>query len=616
MRKNRCPARGRVRFVSAFAVFLCALYASVESDPAGADDKLEDLRALLAREEEHVKALEERLAARKAAADPTKIPGPTVRQIIADYLGDNPGAGMPSGVQTGYAVDEGFYLRSTSSPRFPRSDGKCAVPFRIGVRGGINFGYSYYKVTDDQNHLTGLPLYPGLPDFAQLGIRYARLDFGGFAFDPNLRYQVRIEGFTRALPGIPNSHLTTPQYSNQETGDTVVSNTSFGNPVRLGSQTFIAYDFHPGAPECPTDDKDKSSTYKPTVTVTAGRLKPLVGLEGYLAVTSGAVIERGIANNFFRVPSATSAGTLVKADQDRFFFQALVGNSFEGTVPNVELGHLPGANAGLWYDFGGTWDEERKRWDLFGTTLVDLAYSRRPVLRVGGGFAFEPLDSRQLYGDAQSSQIFVMPAGPLGTRLNALLDGIEKSSVAFLDPYAVNRCNDYTCSAFVAGKYRGFNLLVEGWWRDLNNFAALNHDAILYQVPGGAFALFPNHALNDFGVTTQTGYFLVPRKFLMGARWSTVIGESGNIFGNGLPPFVVGSVNGTPVLAYPEAFRRYGQANEFTISAAYYFRGNNVKWESDLGRYTGGNPAPGRATTGYVPGADGWLLRTRVQLLF
>jgi hypothetical protein len=589
--------------------------------PSLADENLDDVRTALAQEEQRVKALEQRLAALKQAKPRLGVPETEVRTIVSDYLRDHPGAGMPASVATGYGPETGFFIRSEPNPVYRTWADESAIPFSLGIRGTLNLGYSFYKVTDNVNHISGQSVNPPLGDFSEFAVKDARLDFIGTAFDPNLRFQVRLNGETRPLAAVPNTRILSQQFSSDDTGDEeAISRASLGSAVRLGTQTFLAYDLHPWEADkgCGPPCSPEQALYVPTLSLLFGIVRPLLGLESYLSVTTGSLVERGIASSFFAVPAATSAGVQVKEWVDRFFLQAVVANVFEASTPNTSGGRLPAGSVGMWYDFGGTWNETRKKWDLFGNTLVDLEDSCRPVIRVGGGFAFEPLDSRLQYGDEEASLVRVMPAGLFGTRLIALLNGGTQSSSLTLSPNAVNSFDDYTLSTFVAGKYRGFNFLVEGWLRDLNDFTAAGPGPIVYQVPGtGIFGLFPSgRGLLDYGATLQASYFLVPHTFLVGARWSWVRGESGNVYGDGtiaamptVPGF--GAVN-----AYRDAFHLYSTADEYTIILAYYFHGNALKWQNDLGFYTGGNPSGSHSSAGTVPGADGWLIRSRVQLMF
>jgi hypothetical protein len=66
-----------------------------------------------------------------------------------------------------------------------------------------------------------------------------------------------------------------------------------------------------------------------------------------------------------------------------------------------------------------------------------------------------------------------------------------------------------------------------------------------------------------------------------------------------------------------DAFRHYHEADEFAVGLNYYFKRQNLKWQTDLSFYQGGNPAAGgQSPAGFIPGVDGWLIRTQIQLWF
>src|SRR5439155_19379938 len=123
----------------------------------------------------------------------------------------------------------------------------------------------------------------------------------------------------------------------------------------------------------------------------------------------------------------------------------------------------------------------------------------------------------------------------------------------------------------------------------------------------------------------QGGYFVIPKKLELCARYSVVRGQSGNIRGDGtfrlLTPgertfFGIPAAAG-PVRLYNNAFREYQEAQEFAVGVNYYFKGHGVKWQTDLGFYNGGNPsANGQAAAGFIPGVDGWLIRSQFQVSF
>ncbi|MGC4007500.1 MAG: hypothetical protein QM811_32005 [Pirellulales bacterium] len=69
-------------------------------------------------------------------------------------------------------------------------------------------------------------------------------------------------------------------------------------------------------------------------------------------------------------------GVQYKDCEDRLFVQALATNGSEGVnIPSGLLDQLPGLIAGAWYDLGGSWNEQKHAWDLFGDCFSDLDYS-------------------------------------------------------------------------------------------------------------------------------------------------------------------------------------------------------------------------------------------------
>jgi hypothetical protein len=154
----------------------------------------------------------------------------------------------------------------------------------------------------------------------------------------------------------------------------------------------------------------------------------------------------------------------------------------------------------------------------------------------------------------------------------------------------------------------------------LNNFHTnpLGNNQIIYQDSTGANALFPmGRGLFDFGTTVQAGYFLVPKKLEVISRLSLISGESGAIQGNGT--FATTRLPGvaSPVRVYEGAFREQHTAREYAVGFNYFIYGQLIKWTCDCSVYQGGNPAAGGASpAGYIPGADGWLARTQLQVAF
>jgi hypothetical protein len=646
MRSGKWGLR-ELSLAAAFAIALATRAMAQEPaqpEPLAAPAKEQDLRDLIEKQGKQIELLQKQIDAMKgeppgqpssssAASSSTSSGKPlddaAVKKIVGDYLKDNPGAGMPSGVQTGYTFGQGFTIRSTPDPKYVNWDDDCRIPFELRFRGRIQLDYYRYKVTDKTNFLTGKQVNQNAnsvrqADFSQLEVKRLRLIWEGTAFDPNLRFNFTLDGNTRGLAGFQNNKVV-------ETGGTNDPNGSLVSPIGGGVtvdhavrlfEAWVAYDFHGCCFEkgCGPDCPDGRPKYAPTYTLIAGKLKPFFGIEEVLGSANEQLVEYSMADWFFDADDDNlqmAAGTRIKAFDDRLYLQAVITNGNESQFPNTQMDDYPGFNAGFWYDFGGTWNEDRKRWDLFGDSLSDIDYSCKPVLRVGAATDIVPMDRRSLYGDPEQSRVFIAPGGAQGgTRLINLLNGDTGMPSG---SHAVDKFDYYTYSAFGCFKYHGFSFWNEWYVRDLNGFNTTHNGMgnIIYQDASGNNSLFPRHALLDWGSTVQGGYFVIPKKLELVARYSFIRGESGDT--NGTNVFHTVTVPGVtgPVRVYNEAFREYHTANEYAVGINWYFKRQLLKWQTDFGIYDGGNPAGGgQSAAGFIAGSDGWLLRTQLQLAF
>jgi hypothetical protein len=652
------------------AALLVGVAAALLGNPAAgrAGDSDAELRALIEQQNRQIQEQNRQLEELKkrldglstqttsADADAKKDDGKAktddaaVKKIVGDYLKDNPGAGMPSGVQTGYQVGQGFVIRSTPDPSYKNWEGEeSKIPFELRIRGRLQLDYYGYKVTDDANHATGQHQQAQnanshrFADFSQLEVKRMRLIFEGTAFDPNLRYQLQLDGNTRGLGAVQNNRdiQTAGGFDpNASASSGIGGGATVDHAVRLFT-AWVAYDFHGCSswkgcgPEC----CDGTYKYAPTYTLIVGKMKPAVAAEEWMSGSANEqFVEYSMADWYFDADDDNqlmAAGTQIKAFDDRFYLQALITNGNESQFPNTQMDVLPGFNFGVWYDFGGTWNEQRHRWDLWGDCFDDIDYSCHPVVRIAGAANIVPMDRRSLYGDDEQSRVFVMPAGPGGTRLINLLNGDSPAAATtFRGSHAVDKFNSYTYEAFAGLKWKGFSLTSDWWLRDLNSFKAAPNggDVILYSYSdpkrGTVNALFPDKALLDYGMQLQAGYFLIPKKLEVVARWSYISGDSGDILGDfGVTPTQFNVPNGvagakgtagvTRVQVNPGAFSHYHEADEYAIGVNYYFKRQLVKWQTDLSLYQGGNPAGGGSSpAGFINGEDGWMLRTQIQVAF
>ncbi len=265
------------------------------------------------------------------------------------------------------------------------------------------------------------------------------------------------------------------------------------------------------------------------------------------------------------------------------------------------------------------------------------------MLRVGGAANIVPLDRRSLFTNVELNRIRAATAAPGGTGLIGLLGGGGLGAIGTTgaSAYSVDAIDSYTYEAYWAAKYHGFSLYNGYWIRDLDNFRGVRqatgpgtaaypgnglNNAILYTVNTSPTttnaALFPvNHGLVDLGAQIQGGYFVLPKKMELVGRFSVISGESGDIYGNGLAAAghttIVDAAGAHSVLVIPGAFSHNHASEEYAVGLNWYFYRQLAKWQTDFSIYEGGNPAAGgQSPAGYIPGVDGWQIRSQIQLAF
>ncbi len=596
-------------------------------------------------------------------APPKPLTDADVKKIVEGYLKENPGAGVPSGVSTGLDVNKGFYIRSAPDPKWTNWDDQSKIPFELRIRGRVQLDYYFYDPTDSFNHLTrfyrtttGGSTFTHTnvltsPTLSQEEVKRMRLVFEGTVFDPNLRYHLELDGNTRGLGvngggGIPGGN----GLDNSGGVPGVPDGSGVGtvqDGVRLFS-AYVAYDFHPLASEkgCGEACPDGFYSYTPTTTAIFGKLKPMIAFEEYMGSATEQFVEYGMSNWFFDADDDNlqmGAGTQIKAMDDRLYVQALITNGNESQFGNYQMDDLPGFNVGGWYDFGGTWNDARKRYDLFGDSISDIDYSCNPVLRVGGAANIVPMDRKSEYDIDELSRIRTSTAAPGGTSLISLLGGGGLGAIGTTgaSAYSLDAVDSYTFEAYWAAKWHGFSIYNGYWARDLNNFRGVREstgngtaaypgngrdNSILYTVntspTATTAALFPsNKALIDLGAQLQGGYFVLPKKLELVARVSVITGDSGDVYGDGLATAtkttITDAAGAHTVLVIPGAFSHNHTSEEYAVGLNYYFYRQLVKWQTDVSWYNGGNPAAGgQSPAGFIPGVDGWMLRTQIQLAF
>jgi hypothetical protein len=673
-------------------------------------DEVQTLRELIQQQQKQIDQLSQRLNSAISVPQPIlaqpgeaipapktiigeAIPAPvadtkSVESIIADYLKANPGAGMPNGVQTGYSLGTGFYIKSVPNPDFSNWSDESAIPWEMRFRGRIQANYDFYKVQDNYNHLTkqfynnpnsiqspasaAFPPFvanrvPGgaaigppnlqnvlgyqFGDFSALEAKRVRLIWEGNVLTPNLTYELQLDANTRGFGSFQNNKVFT------NTGVPPGGAGGFGAPgingqaaSPIGGQiqtdqgarlftAWLAYQIPFGSRSSGSVAvPDGAYSYTPSLTFIFGKQQPYFSLIEILGSATSQFADFNMANWFFDTDANNmlmAFSAQYKDFDDRLMVMGQLANGSDGLgTPAVLTQRTPEFIGCFWWDFGGEFNQDRKRWDLFGNSISDLNYSRNLTVRVGGDVALVHLDPRNQYGDVPSAFFFAASGAPGGTRLINLFaaNGATAAGAALAgsNQFDMNTANINTYSAFLAAHYRGFSFYNEWYWRTYGGMHSLNNSGIiLYNdtlTPlNTAAAQTSNAVLNrssfmDVGCAVQAGYFIIPKKLEVIGEWSMVNGQSGDIYGNGTfknvqLPGVAGAAG--IVRSWNNAFTNYHMAQEFGGGFNYYWFGQLVKWTTDCLYYRGGNPAGNeQAPGGDIPGVNGWLFRTQIQIAF
>ena len=185
----------------------------------------------------------------------------------------------------------------------------------------------------------------------------------------------------------------------------------------------------------------------------------------------------------------------------------------------------------------------------------DLSWSPESILRLGGGVAGTMLDRE---GNVEFARPRVVASG---------------RSITELLPNTVDSYDFLMFTIDGHWKVRGFSFIAEYHWRTLYNFSDGS-------VP----------TLADTGLVLQTGYFVIPEKFEILARWSKITGDSGTL-GN-----------------------EFQTTNEIGTGFAWYIRNQDVKLTADLSWIDGVPINSPRLSL--LPGDEGLLLRSQLQFGF
>ena len=187
------------------------------------------------------------------------------------------------------------------------------------------------------------------------------------------------------------------------------------------------------------------------------------------------------------------AGTQIKALDDRLYVQALVTNGNESQFANAQMDDLPGFNVGGWYDFGGTWNDARKRWDLYGDSISDIDYSCNPVLRVGGAANIVPDGPQSEYDTDELSRIRTSTAGARRHHAHRAAERRRPRRHRHdrRQRLLPRRRRFVHLRGLLGRKWRGFSLYNGYWIRDLDNFRGVR------EATGPGTAAYPGNGINN-----------------------------------------------------------------------------------------------------------------------
>lgn len=271
--------------------------------------------------------------------------------------------------------------------------------------------------------------------------------------------------------------------------------------------------------------------------------------------------DRAMANVFFdlnrsfgvAVTSQLGATDGLGPAAGPFEIEAAIFNGFRtGSVSTNRSDALTGLDRNFGWSMRGHTDMFS---ELGSDGEPDLSWHCSPTIRIGGGLAFTRVDAE---GPTEFTRQRVVDSG-------ATLASILPVGVTAYDVWL------YTIDAHF--KYHGLSVIGEYYWRYMTQFSGAAVPTLL-----------------DDGLVLQTGYFVIPEKFELIARWSRIAGDSGTL----------GLAN--------------ENSDEFGAGFVWYFKGQNAKLTFDASRFNGAPVSSSRLDL--LPGDAGWLFRTQVQLAF
>jgi len=335
-------------------------------------------------------------------------------------------------------------------------------------------------------------------DVSTFNLRTARLYFMGHLFSPDLKFYVQIAGETAEnaqAPGavtmldayVLSTHLS---WLNAQVGQHKV----YFNRSQVNSTAAMEFASRSFA----SDAFTASGLNRRDIGITIMNDEEVYPVNYYFGVFNG---EGPLVNRFAQF-SSEEATVGCPGGQTG-------GNPFPS--PAGCPANTRGLNANLRTSINQLMYTARLQWNILGQAGYgegDIAYSETPQMVVGGGYAYNPglnTSTDNSFVGIDLANLNLRRALAVSGNGRMLGQGVVDFSTSTLD------------SAF---KYRGFSLQAEYWFRNVTRHNK-GLPCLQTAVVGGPCTAFaPGQFGNATGWSVQSGYYLIPRKLEVAARYA------------------------------------------------------------------------------------------------
>ena len=335
-------------------------------------------------------------------------------------------------------------------------------------------------------------------DASTFNLRTARLYFMGHLFSPDLKFYVQIAGETAEnaqAPGavsvldayVSSTHLS---WLNAQVGQHKV----YFNRSQVNSTAAMQFANRSLA----SDAFTASGLNRRDIGITIMNDEEVYPVNYYFGVFNG---EGPLVNRFAQF-SSEEATVGCPGGQT-------AGNPFPSPAGCPANGR--NLNANLRTSINQLMYTARLQWNILGLAGYgegDIAYSETPQMVVGGGYAYNP----GLNTSTDNSFVGIDLAN-LNLRRSLAVTGNGRMLGQGIVDFSTSTL-DY------AFKYRGFSLQAEYWFRNITRHNK-GLPCLQTAVSGGPCTAFaPGQFGNATGWSVQSGYYLIPRKLEVAARYA------------------------------------------------------------------------------------------------